>query len=195
MGEVKSAFEKAMDKIKGIEGLTPEEREELKERDELKSVLAGFYRSDLSRDQLWQRLKGMRSSLLKEAQQNMTDSLRLGNIPEEFQQRKEGILAVEALKEKQNTAAIENMINAIGKLQREYTGQKEKAVMELRAAIEENPQLRVRQVRAPDGGIHQTALSVDEAIQTRMAEFLAEHEKRYEAMFNQAIVRLKKELK
>jgi hypothetical protein len=195
MGEVKSAFEMAMDKIKGISGLTPEEKEELKEREELKLVLAGFYRGDLSRDQLWERLRGMKPALLKEAQQNMADSLRLGNIPEEFQQRKEGILAIEALKEKQNTAAIENTLNAVGKLQRDYIGQKEEAVAQLRAAVEENPQLRVRQVRTPDGRVRQTALSVDEAMQTRMAEFLAEHEKRYETMFGQGIDRLKKELK
>jgi len=194
MGEVKSAFEKAMEKIKEIGRLTPEEKEELKDRDKVKSVLAAFYKGELNRDQMWERLRGIRSSLLKEAQKNIAESLRLGNIPGEFQQRKEGILAIEALMEKQNTPAIENSLNSIGKVQREYIGQKEKAVTELRAAIEENPQLRLRQVKTPDGRIHQTALPVDEAIQARMADFLAGHEKRYGSMFDQAILRLKKEL-
>ncbi len=195
MGTVKSAFEKAMDKIKEIEGFTPEEREELKAREELKSVLASFYRGDLSRDQLWQRLRGMRPSLLKDVQLNMAGSLRLGNSPEEFQQRKDGILAIETLKEKQNTAAIETALNAVGKVQREYIGQKERAVTELRAAMEENPQLRLRQVRTPDGRVIQAAMPVEEAVHVRMAEFLADHEKRYDAMFNQAMMRLKRELK
>ncbi len=195
MGEVKSAFEKAMDRIKEIEGFTPEEREELKEREKLKSVLASFYRGDLSRDHLWQRLRGIRPSLLKEVQLNMADSLRLRNVPEEFSQRKDGILAVETLKEKQNVATIETAINAIGKVQKEYIGQKERAVMELRRAVEGNPQLRLRQVRTPDGRVVQAAMSVEEAVQVRMAEFLADYEKKYEAMFNQAMARLRKELK
>lgn len=195
MGEVKSAFEKAMEKIKEIQGFTPEEKEEMQDREKLKSVLAAFYRGELNKDQIWQELKGIRPSLLKEAQLSMSDSLRLGSSPEEFRQRREGILAVEALKERQNTAAIENILSAIGKLQREYVGQKEKAVMELRAAMEENPHLRLRQVKTPDGRVMQVAMPVEEAVQVRMSEFLADHEKRYEAMFNQSIARLSKELK
>jgi hypothetical protein len=195
MGEVKSAFEKAMEKIKEIEGLTPEEKEEMKDRDKLKSVLAAFYKGGLDRNQIWERFRGIKPALLKEAQQTMAESFRLGNLPEEFQQRKEGILAIEALMEKQNTVAVENAVNAIGKLQREFVAQKESAVKELRAAIEGNPQLRVRQVRTPDGRLLQTAMSVDEAIQARMGEFLNEHDRRYETIFNQAVAKLRKELK
>ena len=195
MGEVKSALEKAMEKIKEIEGLTAEEKEELKGREELKSLLAAFYRGELNRDQIWERCKGIGPSLLKDAQQNIADSLRLGNMPEEFQHRKDGILAIEAAKEKKNSSAIESAMSAIGKLQKEYQDGREKAVRELRAAIEANPQLRVQQVRAPDGRVVPAAMSVEEAIHARIGEFLAEHEKRFEMMFIQAIARLKKELK
>lgn len=195
MAEVKSALEKAMEKIEGIEGLTPEEKGELRDREKLRSVLAAFYKGKVNAEGMWQSLKGMGPSLLREAQQNMVDSLRLGNMPEELRQRKEGILAIEALKEKQNMAAIETSFNTIGKVQREYADRKERAFAELRAAIEGNPQLRVRQVRGSNGRVFQTAMSVDEAIQTRMAEFLAEHEERYEEVFSQVIDRLRRELK
>lgn len=195
MGEVKSAFEKAMEKIKDIEGLTAEEREEIREREKLKSLLAAFYKGELKRDQIWQGFRGIRPPLLKEAQQNMADSLKPGSMPEEFGQRREGILAVEALKEKQNTSTVESTLNGIERLQREYRQAKEKVVQQLRAAVEGNPQLRMQQVRTPDGRVLQTALSVEEAVQARLGEALAEHEKRYEMMFNQAIERLKKEMK
>ena len=195
MGEVKSAFEKAMEKVKEIEGLTSEEKGELKDREKLRSVLAAFYRREVSAEGMWQTLKGMRLSLLREAQQNMADSLRLSNLPEELQLRAEGILAIEALKEEQDMAAVEHSLHTIGQVQREYAEQKERAMAELRAAVEGNPQLRVRHVRGPDGRVLQAAMSVDEAIQMRMAEFLAEHEKRYEDMFSQVMERLKKELK
>ena len=196
MGEVKSAFEKAMEKIKEIQGLDPEEKEEMKDREKLRSVLAAFYKGDLKRDELWGRLKGTKPSLLKEAQGNIIGSLRMGNMPEEFQKKKDGILAIEALKEKQNMAGIENSLNSVERVQWEYIDIRQKAVEELRAAIEENPKLRVRPVRTPDGRtVLQATPSVDEAVQARVGEFLADHENRYEAMFSKAIDRLKKEIK
>jgi len=196
MAEVKSAFEKAMEKIQEIQGLGPEEKEEMKDREKLRSVLAAFYKGDIKRDAIWEKLKGTRAPLLKEAQESMVDSLRMGNMPEEFQKKKDGILAIEALKERQNMAAIENSLSAVDKVQREYTDIRQRAVEELRVAIEENPKLRVRPVRTPDGRtVLQATTSVDEAVQARVGEFLAEHEKRYEAMFVKAIDRLKKEIK
>jgi hypothetical protein len=195
MGEVKSALEKAMEKIKEIEGLNAEEKEELKDRENLKSLLAAFYKGELSKDQIWERCRGIRPSLLRDAQESIADSLRLGNMPEEFQHRRDGILAVEAVKERKNTSAIESGLGAIGKLQKEYRDGKERAVKELRAAIEANPQLRMQQVRTPDGRVVPAAMSVEEALHARIGEFLAEHETRYEMMFSQAVARLKKELK
>jgi hypothetical protein len=196
MGEVKSAFEKAMEKIKEIEGLGPEEKEEMRDREKLRSVLAAFYKGDLKKDEIWEQLKGTRPALLKEAQENMVDSLRIGNMPEEFQMKKDGILAIEALKEKQNMAAIEHSLNSVQKVQREYSDIRQRAVEELRAAIEENPKLRMRPVRTPDGRtVLQATPSVDEAVQARVGEFLTEHEKRYEGVFLKAIERLKKEIR
>jgi len=195
MTVVKSAYEKAMEKIKEIEALTPEEREYLKDRENMRTLLSTFFKGELSRDEIWGKFRQLKGPLLKEAQLQIADSLRLGGTSAEFLQRKDGILAIEALKEKQNTAAIETSLNAIGALQREYQDLKERAAKELRAAIQENPQMRARPVRTPDGRtVLQTSLSVDEALQLRMAEFLAEHEKKYDIMFGRAFDRLKKEL-
>lgn len=195
MGEVKSAFEKAMEKIGQIEGLTKEEKEELKDHETLKTLLAAFYKGSLTRDGIWEKFRGMKPSLLSEAQMNMVDSLRPGSMREEFDSRKNGILAIEALKEKKNMAAIESALNAIEKLQREYDDMKRSAVEQLRAAIEGNPQMRLRQARTPDGKAVLQQLSVEEAMQSRLGEFLEEHDKRYEAAFGQTIAKLKKELK
>ena len=57
------------------------------------------------------------------------------------------MLAVEALKDKQNIAAIEGVLNAIDKLRREYGDVKERALEQVRQAVEQNPHLRVRTVR------------------------------------------------
>ncbi len=196
MEKVKSAFEKAMEKVAEIGEFTPEEREEMKSKEMIKSLLADFYKGDLTRDGLWQQLRGSRPVLLQEAQVSLADSLRLGNTHEALQQRKEGILAIEALKEKQNLSVIEQLLTSVERLQREYREGRERAVEELRAAMEENPQLRLRPVKTPNGKtVIQAALSVDEAVQVRMADFLKGHEEKYEAAFSKAVGKLKRELK
>ncbi len=194
MGRVKTAFEKAMERVRGIE-VTPEEKQALEERERVRALLADFYRGELTRDQLWARLKGASQGLLREVQLNLLDSLRLSSSPEEFELRRDGILAIEALKERQRTPVIENGLNAVERLLKEYREGKEEAVRQLREAVERNPQLRLKQVRTPDGRtVLQPVLSVDEAVQARLEEFLTEHQKRYDEVFSRVIGDLKDEL-
>ncbi|OHE61184.1 MAG: hypothetical protein A2Z47_11215 [Thermodesulfovibrio sp. RBG_19FT_COMBO_42_12] len=195
MGKVKSAFEKAMEKIAEMGDLTPEEKEKIKDQEKAKSILAEFYKGQLDRNGLWQKLRGSKPSLLKEVQQHLMNSFGLGSTPEEFQQRKDGILAIETLKEKQNVSAIEHTLNSIKVLQKEFREGKERAAEELREAIENNPQLRLRPVRTQDGRtVLQAALSVDEAVQAKLAEVLSEHEGRYSREFIRLIEQLKREV-
>ena len=195
MEKVKSAFEKAMEKAAEIGEFTPEEKEKLREQEKLKTLLAEFYKGQLDRDGLWQSLKGSNPSFLKKVQQNLVDSLGLGSADEELRLRKDGILAIETLKEKQNTSMIEHILDSIVILQKEYQEGKEKAAEELREAIERNPQLRLQPVRTPDGrSVLQAAVSVDEAVQAKLSEFLSEHEKRYSLEFNRLTEKLKKEV-
>ena len=195
MGKVKSAFEKAMEKAAAIGELTPEEKERIRNQEKIKSILTEFYKGQIDRDGLWQKLKGSKPSLLKEAQQYLVDSLGLGSTPEEFQQRKEGILAIETLKVKQNVPAIEQTLNSVKVLQKEYQDGKDKAEEELREAIEQNPQLRLRPVRTPDGRtVLQAAYSVDEAVQARLSEFMSQHEEKYNQKFVRLLEKLNKEV-
>ena len=67
---------------------------------------------------------------------------------------------------------------------------------DLRAEIERNPQMRMQPVRTPDGRTaFQATLSVDEAVQAKLSEFLTEHENVYNAEFIRMINRLKQEIK
>jgi hypothetical protein len=196
MGNVKSALEKAMEKAATIGELTPEEKAHLKEQEQLKMLLSEFFKGKLDRDNLWQKLKGKKQPLLKEAQLNLIDSLGLGSLYEEFKVRRDGVLAIETLKEKQMTPTIEQMLDSIDILQREYHERKEKIADDLRAEIERNPQLRMQPVRTPDGrSAFQATLSVDEAVQAKLPEFLTEHENVYNAEFIRMIHRLKQEIR
>lgn len=193
--KIKSAFEKAMEKIAAAGELTAEEREKLRHEEKIKMILADFYRGKLSRETLWSGLKGSPAPVLTEFQRRLVDSIRLTGLPQEFEQRSDGILAVEALKPTPNTAGVEQTLHSIIRLMSEFTDGKEQALEELKQAVEQNPHLRMRPMRTRDGKtVMQPALSVDEAVQARMSEFLPEHEKRYELLFGRMLEKLRRDL-
>ncbi|MEW6569785.1 MAG: hypothetical protein AB1390_01220 [Nitrospirota bacterium] len=195
MAKIKSAFEKAMEKAAEMGEFTPEEKERIKSQERVRLLLADFYRGQIDRNGLWQKLKGSPHSLLKEAQKSLIESLGLASTEEEFKIRKDGILAIETLKEKQKISVVESILNTLGLLQQEYRKIKEDAYTKLREAAEKNPQLRLQPIRTPDGRtVYQAALSVDEAVQARLGEFLSEHEKSYSIKFGRLVEKLKKEI-
>ncbi len=192
MAKIKSALEKALEKAEELGKLTDVENEKMKKEEELKSLLSEFYKGRIDRDGLWQRLKGSAPSFLKEVQQNLADSIGLGSTSEEFQKRKDGILAIETLKDTRKVPEIEDILAEIESLRNEYQEGKDKVAQELREAVEKNPQLRMQPVRTPDGKtVYQAAVSVDEAVQARISEFLAQHEETFGAEFNKMIMSLK----
>jgi hypothetical protein len=196
MGEVKTALEKALEKVKDIKGLSEEERRELRDRETIRTALSNFFRGDIKRDGLIERLRGIGETMIIEAQKDLAGLIRLNISEDELNQKREAILSLEMVKERGDMASIEEALNVIRRIQKEYIELREKAINEVRAAIEENPHLRVRPVRMPDGRtVLQTALTVDEAVQERLAEFLDEHDKRYERMFSRAVERLKNEFR
>lgn len=195
MGEVKTALEKALEKVKDIKGFTEEEKVEFRDREMIKTTLASFFKGDITRERLVEGFRGIRKSIIVETQKNLADLIRLNISEEELQQKREAIIALEMAKERRDVVAVEEALNVIRRIQKEYNDLREKAINEVRVALEQNPHLRVRPVRLPDGRVVQAALSIDEALQERLSEFFDEHDKRYERMLSRAIDRLKNELR
>jgi hypothetical protein len=192
MGKVKSALEIALEKAGKIGELSPEEKEKIKDEDKVMSVLKEFYQGKIDPNGLWQQFKGSRKSLLNTAQMSIIDTLSLGSLQEEMIRRKEGILAIETLKEKPNTAVIESNLNAIGAMQKEYEEMKKQVVEDLKKQIEAHPQLRMKPVKMPDGKtVMQMSGSVDEAVKNKLSEYLSEHEEQYTQEFSEIIMELK----
>jgi hypothetical protein len=192
MGKVKSALEIALEKADKLGVLSIEEKEKARDEEQVKAILGDFYQGKLNANSLWQRLKGSKPSLLILIQIYLIDSLGLGSSQEEFQMRKNGILGVETLKEKPKTAVIESGLLSIETLQKEYQEMKEKVLDDLKRQIEQNPQLRMRPVTTPDGRtVMQMAVSVDEAVKTKLADFLSEHETQYNQAISEIIEGLK----
>lgn len=195
MAEVKTALEKALEKVKDIKGFSEEEKIEIREKERIKTALASFFRGDITKEGLVTELKGVRDAFVSEAQADLANLIRLHISEEELNQKRDAIISLENVKEHKDIIAIEEALNVVRRILKEYDDLKAKAIQEVRIAIEENPHLRVRPVRLPDGRVVQAALSVDEALQERLSEFFEEHDRRYERMLTRAVERLKNELK
>jgi len=196
MGKVKNALEIALERAEQLGALSDEEKGNIREKDAVKAILGEFFQGRIDSDGLWQRMKDVKRPLLRTAQMQLIDSLGLGNAQIELQRKKEGILAVETLKEKPNTALIEPGLNAIESLVKKYDQMKRNLLDDLKKQIEANPQWRMQPVKTQDGKtVMKVTASVDEAAQARFAEVLSEHDEQFRNEFFSLIEELKETIR
>jgi hypothetical protein len=187
----------ARERLAKIGGLTPEEKEKMVDSEKVDSLLSEFYQGQIDPESLWKRLREEgKPSLLREAQMRLIDSLNLGSAPAELQRKKDGILAIETRKEGQNTSVVELNLSLMEDLQKRYKAEIEQAYNSIRAEVERNPQLRMKQVQQGQNTMI-IQLSVDEAIKQvpQWKGFLSDQEERYSQEFAKATEKLKKELR
>jgi hypothetical protein len=187
----------ARERLAKIGELTREEKEKMIDSEKINSLLSEFYQGRIAPESLWKRLKEEgKPSLLREAQIRLADSLNFKSTPADLQRKREGILAIETLKEEQNTSIVELNLNLMEDLQERYKAEIEQAYNEVKAEVERNPQLRVKQVQQGQGTMI-VQLSVDEAIKQlpQWRDFLFNQEKRYSQEFARVIEKLKGELR
>jgi len=187
----------ARERLAKIGELTEEEREKMADAEKVDSLLSEFYVGQIDSNGLWTKLKQeSKPSLLRETQVRLVDSLSSGSTPVELQRKKVGILAIETLKEQQNTSIVELNLNLMEDLQKRYKAEIEQAYNSVKAEVEKNPQLRVKQVQQGQDTM-MVQLSVDEAIKQlpQWRVFASDQEKRYSQEFAKLIEKLRRELR
>ena len=186
----------ARERLAKIGELTQEEKETMEDSDKVSSLLAEFYQGQITPENLWNRLKEEgKPSLLKQAQVRLVDSLSFGAPPDELRRKREGILAIETLKEQQNTSAIELNLNGLEELQKRYRAEIDQAYNGTRAEVEKDPRLRMKQVQQGQNTMV-VQLTVDEAIKQlpQWQDFLSSQGKRYNQEFASTKEKLQREL-
>ena len=187
----------ARERLAKIGELTQEEKERMIDSEKVNSLISEFHQGQINPESLWKKLKEEgKPSLLRQAQVRLLDSLSFGIPPAELQRKGEGILAIETLKEEQNTSVIELNLNRIEESQKRYRAEIEQAYDGIRAEVERNPRLRVKQVQQGQNTMV-VQLTVDEAIKQlpQWREFLSNQEKRYSQEFTSIMENLKRELR
>ena len=187
----------ARERLAKIGELTQEEKEKMVDSEKVNSLLSEFYQGQIDPESLWKKLKEEgKPSLLRETQMRLIDSLSFGSTPAELQRKRDGILAIETLKEEQNTSIVELNLNLMDDLQKRYGAEIEQAYNGIRTEVERNPQLRAKQVQQEQNTMI-VQLSVDEAIKQlpQWQDFLSDQEKIYSQEFAKVMEKLKRELK
>jgi len=187
----------ARERLARLGQLTQEEKERMVDSEKVTSLLSEFYQDQINPESLWKRLKEEgKPSLLKEAQVRLVDSLSFGVPPAELQRKREGILAIETLKQEQHTSVIEFNLNRLQELQKTYRAEIDRAYDGIRAEVEKDPRLRMKQVQQGQNTMV-VQLTVDEAIKQlpQWQDFLSSQGKRYSQEFASTKEKLEKELK
>lgn len=195
MGKLKSAWEIAMEKAKQIEKLSSEEIQEIKEEEKIKSILSKFYKGRITVNDLWKILQGSKPSSLKKAQMILVNSLNFNNTPYELKLRKEGILALQSLKNAPNLSNLENLLHQLTFIKEEFLKNRDDMEKKAKSELEKDPQSRIKTVRQGDKIIIMQ-LSVEEALQQnpQWKAFLNQHEEKYSRKFEQIVEKIKEEV-
>ena len=195
MGEkIRTAIEIAMEKAEKL-SLSEEEKERIEIKKKIDPILARFFREELDPDGLWEELRQEKKPVLDQLLERLIDTLTINLPREEINRRKMAVLALEHLKKDPHTAYIEKLLDQLEDMSTGYRKEKEDFYNRLKAHIENNPKLLVRQVNS-GGKKMLSRISVQEAInQSRDWQgFLSEHEKRYSDAFSAGIAKVRQEL-
>jgi protein-disulfide isomerase-like protein with CxxC motif len=145
----------AREKLAQISELTHEEKVRLKHSQHLASALSDYFTAKLSLEDLWKELKIQkeegREFLLREAQLKLIDAINLAGSERDFDRQRRGILAVETLKSESNYTALEQSLDSIQNLRRQYTEGSKKTFREIKGKIEKQVRLAAQQLAAQAG--------------------------------------------
>jgi len=185
MSNIKSAREIALEKSKKIERLSAQEMAEIKQQEKIDAILAQYYKDQIESDDLWYRLKGISSKYLLKAQNNFLQSLTFQSNDYDIKKRRTGILAIENLKESNQSSDIEYYLQQLIKIKDEFIKNKEQLRENLQKELARDPQKRL-QTFQQGNQIIVKQLSLEEALDQnqQLKQHMQQTEKQFKKQFN-----------
>ena len=186
----------ARERLARIGALSEEERERLKQSNDLDSLLSEYFSGGLDTDGLWKRLKGLKQqrgeSIPREVQSRLVDTLRLRMGQEDFEQRRDAILAIETMKAAGQYSTLEVALDSIEAVRQKYLQVKQQAYEQLKAGLQSQLQAAAQQAKAQGmktdmGG----SLDANARNSPQWKDFISQHEESSEEMFDSYIGRLR----
>jgi hypothetical protein len=196
MGEkIKTALEIAMEKAERLSDLSNKEKEKINIKKKVEPMLAKFFKNEIDPDGLWKKFKEEKKEILEQAQVSIINSLTMGLSSDEIKRRKNAILALENLKKTPDAVYVEKYLNSLEDINSRAGKEREDFYAGLMQRVENNPDLRVRQINS-GGKKMLVRLTAEEAVNQskEWRDFISQHEKIYMREFRKVLNMIKEEL-
>ena len=190
----------AREKLAQIGELTQEEKLRLKHCQYLASVLSDYFTAKLSSEDLWKELRKQkeegREFLLRETQLRLIDAINLSGSERDYERKRRGILAVETLKNESNYTALEQGLDSIQNLRRQYREESKKTLKEIKGKIEKQVRLAAQQLAA-QAGARGAPIDVQGSVEAtaraspEWKDFISKHESIFSQKLKDNLARLR----
>ena len=123
------------------------------------------------------------------------ESLGLRTSDEIFSKRKEGILAIENLKNTPNSSVIEQILDKMNEVEKRHQEKREQMEEQFKERMEQQAEMQMKPVQTEDGKtVMKLDSGVDREAQKQMKQQLSQLEEQSEQMFNSLVEDLKSNL-
>ncbi len=187
---------RARERLEKIGALSDAEQEHIRREREIEALLAPYFTGNLTTEELWQQLKSLSgthgSAIVKQAQEHIADTVRLQMSEEDFEARRNTLLALETLKESGRYSAIESLLGSIVSLRQRYNEVKQQALDQARAQMEAQVRAAAEQARR-QGMMVDTASAIEANIvnSPEWRDFISRHDATAQKTLDDYIARLK----
>lgn len=198
MDKIKSSYEIAMERAKKLseeDEMSEEESRDIEMKEELKPLMSKYFKEEIDAEELWEELKDKGDDYLAKAQELIIESLGLRSSDEIFEKRKEGILAIENLKNDPNSSIIEQILSKLNQVENQYQQKREQMEEQFKERMEQQAEMQMKPVQTEDGKtVMKLDSGVDRETQQQMKQQIAQLEEQSEQMFTSLVEDLKNNL-
>lgn len=194
---MKSAYEKAMERAEELYE-DDDGDNSLEIRENLKDIMGPFFKAKMNAEELWDELKNADEKVLAEAQLMLVESIGLRNSTDQIKRRKEAVVALESLRETENSSYFEKAFTQAQSLQQQYETQKKQLDEQVQQALngaQGQQNTLAAQAQAQAGSANEQNNGMSSQMQQQLAKKLSEFQKSYNQRFDKLIEEIKAKIK
>jgi DNA anti-recombination protein RmuC len=167
-------------------------------RENLKDIMGPFFKAKMNAEELWDELKNADETVLAEAQLMLVESIGLRNSTDQIKRRKEAVVALESLRETENSSYFEKAFTQAQSLQQQYETQKKQLDEQVQQALngaQGQQNTLAAQAQAQAGSANEQNNGMSSQMQQQLAKKLSEFQKSYNQRFDKLIEEIKAKIK
>ncbi|MGM0548740.1 MAG: hypothetical protein ACQER0_05645 [Bacillota bacterium] len=191
---MKSAYEIAMERADEVYAADENDFNSLEIREELKEIMAPFFKKEIDAEDLWAQLKSKSKPVLKEAQLMLIESIGLRNSSQQIERRKEAVIAVESLKESGKSGFFEKQFTQAQSLQQQYQTQKKQLDEQVKQHLEQAEQGQQNPLAGTSSGQSKVQNGMNAQMKQQLAQKVSEFQESYNQRFNNLLEKMKAEI-